>query len=88
MRMNIRIERESHAVDKLRKILTITHPRKLKLSPRTLMMVLYSAEASEIDIVELDIMKTGKKRKYISFNGVPVIQHITCSHMPSEGQAS
>ncbi|MGA1820980.1 MAG: hypothetical protein ACMUIG_00475 [Thermoplasmatota archaeon] len=86
--MNIRMERESRIVDKMRKILIITNPKRIKLSPRTLRMILTGAERSEIEVVELDISKTGRKKKYISFNGVPVIQYITCSHEPKEGQAS
>ena len=86
--MNIRMERESRIVDKMRKILIITSPKRVKLSPRTLRMILTGAERSEIEVVELDILKTGRKKKYISFNGVPVIQHISCSHKPKEGQAS
>ena len=86
--MNIRMEREYSIVDKMRKILTITNPKKVKLSPRTLRMIVTGAERSEIDVVELDLLKTGRKKKYISFNGVPVIQYITCSHKPKAGQAS
>ena len=64
-------------VEGLRKVLSSTNPRRLKLSPETVREIMRSAQPGEVDVMELG---EGKKSKHISFNGVPIILTLKLSH--------
>ena len=80
--MIIKRRAENRIIRKLRRIVELTHPRRLKLSPSTVMEVLEGAEPEEIDVVELRIGEDDKKMKHITFNGVPIVLCIKLSHRP------
>jgi hypothetical protein len=67
-------------VEGLRKVLSKKKPKRIKLSPDTIMEILENADPSEIGIIEMDMNDSGEISKYISFNGVPMILSIKMSH--------
>ena len=67
-------------VRKLRRVLGMTHPDELKLSPITVMEILEEAEEEEIEVVELEMEDDGEVTKHICFKGVPIILCVKLSH--------
>ncbi|MFW3146686.1 MAG: hypothetical protein ACMUIE_07745 [Thermoplasmatota archaeon] len=72
-------KKEDRVVKKLRRVIKMTNPEKLKLSPETARRILRNADPEEIEVVELD-GEDETKTKHIAFRGVPIYLCIKLSH--------